>query len=145
MAQSLRCRDHGNDASLCMVKPLRDMEREIGLWGCAPWIGIWFLLVFKAPVPYKAKFQIFLVGLGITIWTFVDLAIGNAPGRDHTPLIVYILMAITGLPLILAYFILSYKALAQENRRRNALYALLGEEAWQRLYYCTVHGNVVYP
>ena len=140
--EPLHCTEY-SVSDQCRVKRLYDMPREIGLWGCAPWIGLWPILVFFAPVPEKEKIKIFLLGIGILIWMGIDLAIGNAPGRDSTPIIVYIFLVITGLPLTLAYFILSYRALFQENRKRKALYDRLGDLKWRKASYCTVHDQVI--
>lgn len=62
---------------------------------------------------------------------------------NSTPIIVYIFLVITGLPLTLAYFILSYRALFQENRKRKALYDRLGDLKWRKASYCTVHDQVI--
>lgn len=139
---SFRCSKY-SDSNPCRAKRLYDMPKEIGLWGCAPWIGLWPILVFFAPVSEKDKIKIFLVGIGLLIWAGINLAVGNAPGRDSTPVVVYILLVITGLPLLIAYFYLSYRALFQENRKRKALYATLGDAKWRRASYCVVHDQVV--
>lgn len=134
------CSKSRND-SLCNVKRLRDMSREIGAWGCAPWIGLWPLLVFFAPVSFKGKLWIFVASLVLFLYVFVMYnMVGNGDGLPWGER--YLIGGI-GIVLLLTYFILSYWALIHENMKRRDLYASLGEEGWQRLFYCTVHDEVV--
>ncbi len=74
---------------------------------------------------------------------FINLAVGNAPERDSTPVVVYILLVSTGIPLLIAYFYLSYRALFQENRKRKALNDRLGDLKWRKALYCTVHDQLI--
>jgi len=124
------------------------MSLEVGAWGCAPWIIIWPLLVPFAPISRRAKSYVILVSLALYIYSLI-LAVESANNggeqalEKSLPLVVSVAVAIIGVVLLLAYFILSYGALNQEIKRRKALHDNLGEAAWRRLYYCTVHDRVI--
>src|ERR1700694_2899773 len=104
---SLHCIKY-TDSSPCHVKRLIDMSTEIGLWGCAPLIGLWPILVFFAPVPEKEKIKIFLVGIGIVLFAAIAALTEHSVSNGTAPTVLGVIGAIILIPLALAYFILSY-------------------------------------
>jgi len=119
------------------------MSLEISGWGCAPWIGIWPLIVFFAPVSTKAKLLIFVISVALFSYVFgMYNAIGNGAGL---PWATRYLIGSIALVLLLAYFIVTYVSLFTEISRRNRLYAFLGKDVWEDCFYCTVHETVIYP
>jgi len=144
---STRCSKY-SDSSPCHVKRLYDMPMVIGLWGLAPWTGFWPLIVFFAPLSIRAKIWIFVVSLVMYGSLLIPTAIASGNGIDfytwlHALPWAAFLYGVTFIALVLTYFILSYVALFQENRKRKALYAELGDAQWRRASYCVVHDQVI--
>jgi hypothetical protein len=140
MQAELHCREYSTNKP-CRVKKLTNLNLEVGLWGCAPWIALWPILVFFAPVPEKEKIKICLASIGFLM---VDLfaAVTQSSGLGGTTL-VDIIMIFIGIPLVLTNLIFSYKALFKEMKNRNALYSILSEDSWRKGYYCLVHNELL--